>query len=236
MRSPIQPMKFYILGSIYFANFCLCMYFMISANVKNFAFLTAWTLLMNSVYLLLNLIADATFFFTSQDKFESLNEFSREKMAPVVNSFTYMVFIAFWGMTLMGDKVMKFPTDFASIIKNIYLHGLITVFVILDVFFYEHKKAKFDLINLVFIFIIFLLYATAASISIYAIGFIPYPFMVGATFFKLCLYGGILFLFVILGYLVHIGLNMIKYKFTKVNDEVITDNGVDTKAFIKDEV
>ena len=43
-------------------------------------------------------------------------------------------------------------------------------------------------------------------------------------------------MFVILGYLVHIGLNMIKYKFTKVNDEVITDNGVDTKAFIKDEV
>ena len=89
---------------------------------------------------------------------------------------------------------------------------------------------------MVFIFIVFLLYATAASISIYAIGFIPYPLMVGATFFKLCLYGGILFLFVILGYLVHIGLNMIKYKFTKVNDEVITDNGVDTKAFIKDEV
>ena len=74
---------------------------MISANVKNFAFLTAWTLLMNSVYLLLNLIADATFFFTSQDKFESLNEL---KMAPVVNSFTYMVFIAFWGMTLMETK------------------------------------------------------------------------------------------------------------------------------------
>ena len=65
---------------------------------------------------------------------------------------------------------MKFPTDFASIIKNIYLHGLITVFVILDVFFYEHKKAKFDLINLVFIFIVFLLYAIFCSIHI-AVGY-----------------------------------------------------------------
>ena len=233
MRSPIQPITFYILGSIYFVNFCLCMYFMISAGVKNFAFLTAWTLLMNSIYLFINLIADAFFFFTAQDKFDYIHEFSREKIAPVVNSFTYMVFISFWGMSLMGEKVMKFPTDFTSIIKNIYLHGLITVFVILDVFFYEHKIAKFDLKNLVFISIVFFLYGTAATISIYAIKFVPYPFMVGQPFLKLCLYGGFLFLFVILGYLIHLGLNMIKYKFTKVNDEVTIENVVDAKPLSK---
>ena len=231
MREPINPFKFYILASIYFANFCLCMYFMIAKHVKNLAFLTSWTLFMNSIYLFINLLADAFFFFTKQHTFDFLHEFSREKIAPVVNSFTYMVFIAFWGMASMGSSVMKFPLDFLSILKNIYQHGLITVFVILDVFFYEHKQSKFELINIVLLFIIFLLYGTAAAISIYIYNFIPYPFMKGVSFPRLCLYGGILFLFVILGYFIHIGINKLKYKLSKGKDDISID-GFDTKGLV----
>ena len=235
MRSSINPLKFYILASIYFANFCLCMYFMIAKHVKNLAFLISWTLFMNSIYLFINLLADAFFFFTNQHKFDWLHEFSREKIAPVVNSFTYMVFISFWGMASMGSSVMKFPLDFASILKNIYQHGLITVFVMLDVFLYEHKKSKFELINIALLFIIFILYGTSAAISIYEFDFFPYPFMINASFPRLCIYGGILFLFVILGYFIHIGLNKLKYKLTKENDDIITD-GFDTKGLVVNEV
>ena len=59
--------------------------------------------------------------------------------------------------------------------------------------------------------------------------------MEGASFPRLCIYGGILFLFVILGYFIHIGLNKLKYKLTKENDDIITD-GFDTKGLVVNEV
>ena len=235
MRTSINPFTYFVLSPIYIINFGLCCYFMYGAGLKNFAYLTSWTLLMNSTYLLINLIADTFFFFSKKSTLEFLHIFSREKIAPVVNSFTYMVFISFWGMASMGSSVMKFPLDFASILKNIYQHGLITVFVMLDVFLYEHKKSKFELINIALLFIIFILYGTSAAISIYEFDFFPYPFMEGASFPRLCIYGGILFLFVILGYFIHIGLNKLKYKLTKENDDIITD-GFDTKGLVVNEV
>ena len=105
----------------------------------------------------------------------------------------------------------------------------------LDVFLYEHKKSKFELINIALLFIIFILYGTSAAISIYEFDFFPYPFMEEASFPRLCIYGGILFLFVILGYSIHIGLNKLKYKLTKENDDIITD-GFDTKGLVVNEV
>ena len=51
-------------------------------KLDNNELLTAWTLYMNSFYLLLNVISDSFFFFTKNDKMEYLNAF---KMAQIVN-------------------------------------------------------------------------------------------------------------------------------------------------------
>ena len=241
MRTSINPITYFILSPIYIINFGLCCYFMYGAGLKNFAYLTSWTLLMNSVYLIINLIADTFFFFSKKDTLEFLHIFSREKIAPVVNSYTYMVFISFWGMVCMGPSVMDFPTDIQSIMNNIYLHGLITVFVILDLFFHHHENSKFNWVFLVCIFVVFFLYGESIIICKNFYNLIPYPFMKKISFALLLLYGSILFLFVVLGYFIHLGFIALKYKcFVKNNiidsAEDNIDRTVDNKPLVTDKV
>lgn len=241
MRTSINPITYFILSPIYLINFGLCSYFMYQAGLSNFAYLTSWTLLMNSVYLLINLIADTFFFFSKKDTLEFLHIFSRETIAPVVNSFTYMVFISFWGMVCMGPSVMDFPTNIQSIMKNIYLHGLITVFVILDIFFHHHENSKFNWIFLVGIFIVFFLYGVSIIICKNYFNLIPYNFMKGISFPLLLLYGSILFLFVLLGYFIHLGFIKLKYKFFVKKDiigsaETKIDDNIDNNPLVTDKV
>ena len=49
-------------------------------KLDNNELLTAWTLYMNSFYLLLNVISDSFFFFTKNDKMEYLNAFKWLKL------------------------------------------------------------------------------------------------------------------------------------------------------------
>ena len=66
-------------------------------KLDNNELLTAWTLYMNSFYLLLNVISDS-FFFTKNDKMEYLNAF---KMAQIVNILFLILSFLFIGLLFL---------------------------------------------------------------------------------------------------------------------------------------
>ena len=67
-------------------------------KLDNNELLTAWTLYMNSFYLLLNVISDSFFFFTKNDKMEYLNAF---KMAQIVNIIFLILSFLFIGLLFL---------------------------------------------------------------------------------------------------------------------------------------
>ena len=67
-------------------------------KLDNNELLTAWTLYMNSFYLLLNVISDSFFFFTKNDKMEYLNAF---KMAQIVNILFLILSFLFIGLLFL---------------------------------------------------------------------------------------------------------------------------------------
>lgn len=226
MRNSIPIPKYVIITIINITNLVLCIFYFVNSK-RCYAFLTMWTLLMNSVYLLLNTISDTYLFFTSKQTLEGLHDFSRNKMAPVVNSYSYMVFISFWGMACMGNKVMRLPTDAIGLLSNIYLHALITVFVIIDIYFSDHQKLKFSWITFAILTGIFALYSIDVVICLFVLNFSPYPFMENSAFWVVCICGVGLFLIVILGYFIHIGLLALKFK--------VCRNLLDSETVIPDE-
>ena len=67
-------------------------------KLDNNELLTAWTLYMNSFYLLLNVISDSFFFFTKNNKMEYLNAF---KMAQIVNIIFLILSFLFIGLLFL---------------------------------------------------------------------------------------------------------------------------------------
>ena len=67
-------------------------------KLDNNELLTAWTVYMNSFYLLLNVISDSFFFFTKNDKMEYLNVF---KMAQIVNILFLILSFLFIGLLFL---------------------------------------------------------------------------------------------------------------------------------------
>lgn len=132
---------------------------------------------MNSVYLLLNVISDSNFFFTKNEKIEFLNDFSRNKMAQIVNSFSYMVFFTYWLAVLMGPKVMKFPLKFNRRVNSLWHHGLITILILLDLFLHEHEQINFNFYDAIIISIFFVCYGITLAVEHFKYKVTPYKFM-----------------------------------------------------------
>ena len=143
-----------------------------------FMFLTMWTYYMNSIYLCINLICDFNLYIKKSNKLEKLNDWNRNTYSQICNTFTYLVFILFWSLILLGKDFMNFGKfNLFGIIINVYLHFLITVFCIIDIIIQEHNKITFKSKNFVIIIIIFTLYMILCVIGKYILDFCPYTFI-----------------------------------------------------------
>lgn len=223
MRKEINPVIFYVLSSLYIINVIQCVYFAISKNLATIELLTYWTLYMNSVYLLLNVISDSLFFFTKNENMEYLNSFSRNKMAQIVNPFSYFVFFFYWTAVLMGKNVMPFPLEIDKLLSSILHHFMITLFLILDLFLHEHDQITFNLFDVCIISCIFVGYGITIAINHFSFGRSPYPFMNGLSpvYLILIAIGG--FGAMVVSYLLHIGLLQLKHRCLNTNK--ISDDG-----------
>ena len=218
MRKEINPVVFYVLSSLYIINFIQCVYYLISKNIDTIPLLTSWTFYMNSVYLLLNVISDSYFFFTKKENLEFLNTFSRNKMAQIVNSFSYMVFFTYWIAVLMGPKVMEFPLEFNKVVSSLWHHGLITILIILDLFLYEHKQINFNLFDVMLISFIFLCYGITLAVEHFAFSITPYAFMKTLSPIFLLLIAILAFGLMMGGYFIHILLLKLKCNNKQINN------------------
>ena len=181
-------------------------------NYKCLIYLTVLTLDFNSIYLLLTFICDISFFICKSTALEKLNTFLRDKYCHVFNPASYLVTILFWSLAVVGGMGNIFyNVDF--IIFNIYAHLLITIFVIIDIFFSEHQKHIFSWKYLGMIFGYVFSYGIFCAILTLKFDNPPYPFLENMSIWDILGCYAIFAIICLLCYLLHIFIIKIKYKY-----------------------
>ncbi len=181
-------------------------------NYQFLLFLTILTLDFNSIYLLLSFICDISFFIFKSTKLEALNTFLRDKFCHIFNPASYFVTILFWILAAMGGMGDIF-FNARIIILNIHMHLLITIFVIIDIFFAEHQRHSFSWVYFGMIFGYIISYGIFCAILTLKFDSPPYPFLKGMPIWALIGCYAIFTIVCLLCYLLHILIFRIKYKY-----------------------
>ena len=173
-------------------------------------YLTMITWNFNSIYLLLCLICDISFYFKSK-KLKPLNNFLRNKFCNVINTMSFEVTVLYWALLFMGG--MRNLTGFLDFLSTFYFHFLISILVILDIFNANHRRHRFTYITLSFCYVYLVCYIIIGSISTWGFNKPPYPFLDGIKIYMVVVYGIAFFIILALCYLFLVSLYTIKYKY-----------------------
>ena len=198
---------------IYLFNTVIYILFLAHFELSHLYFLTTWTYWMNSIYLCVVLVCDVVYFFGWTQKLEKLQYFLRDSYCIVSMTFSYAVVILFWLLTFLGPDFMAAPNGTLETVLNFYLHGINTIFVIVDLFISEHKKIKFSVKYFIIISVIYWIYFGLGVYLKYELNFNPYTFMVNASFGQLVTSSFIMYIMVFNAYQIHLFFIHIKYKY-----------------------
>ena len=174
-------------------------------TMGNFAifFITMWAYYANSIYLFVVMICDIAYYF-SYNKLEALNYSFRRYFSVISMTYSYYVTLSFWVLVCFGNNVMTMKPSLAFKILSVYLHGINTLFVIVDLKVAEHYKVHFSYNHILGLLTVFLCYASLLLVARYIIHFNPYPFMTLVNLPVLIVIGVIMFGFIVLCYLFHL--------------------------------
>ena len=111
-------------------------------------FMTWWNLYINSIYFIVVLICDISLYFNNR-KMEKINFFFREHYSPICTTLTILVTIIFWFFIYLPLKIKneKKLNELGNFYENFYVHFLITIIQIFDIF-YAQKTFKASYLRL----------------------------------------------------------------------------------------
>ena len=216
MRESIDVVRLILSLILGIANTALCIAVIVThaSPLNPFVFLTNWGLWSNSFYLLVVMICDTIFFFKKdpQDFFEKINNFFRNSYSLVSFPLSYTIFLLYWVLLFSGgfsrpDGKEGGKSGLNSInFLNIYMHGLITVFLLIDLFVANHEVKKITWKYIAICSGVYWCYAVVALIWTFVFNLPPYAFLAKVPIWMLILLG-IVFNLVLIGfYVIHIQL------------------------------
>lgn len=200
----ITLMPYLVISYMAIVNFGILIYTFVDSMPKSFIFLTYWSYWGSTVYLSCIFFCDTAVFFFNEEKFENVNEYIRTIYSKYCFTYGYSVVIMYWFLVCLGDNYMQFDTDPIIMFFHIYLHGFITVMLLIDLILSPRRNIRWSNLDFLIISLCFLFYIIVALIANYGFNMPPYAFMSTAAFLELLLYGLGLYALQILCYLLHI--------------------------------
>ena len=143
-----------------------------------FFYLTFWSFWLNEFYITSLTICDILTFISKSTQFSIiLEKYLRNDFLRLIFPFSFTIVILFWLLVLLGDEFQS-VSGTNDLLIDILLHGIVFIFIIIDIIFYTHvyqPKIFFDIIIIssIFVFYIFIL-----GIGKYTINFDTYDFMI----------------------------------------------------------
>ena len=239
MRKSISTTQLLIIIIIGGINTYMFFGWFLELKNRRFLFMTWWSFYINSVLLMVNLFCDIYFYFTKNKKYEDLNYLFRNSYASVSTTLSIFVTFIFWTLIFRSLNVFNKSYDEDKIYRSIYIHLIITILLILDLFCSERDEPKFKFSELNIDYIILGLYMILTLLLIYVYDKPIYPFLKNIHIFTLLCYGIIFIIVMFISYYLYLGLLILKYKYNigleneneneinNLNDELFIDNKED---------
>ena len=145
---------------------------------RRLKFMTWWNLYLNSFYFIISLISDISLYFNNR-QMEKVNFFCREHYSAICTTLTILVSIIFWFMIylplVIKDQISKID-EMGRFYENLYVHLIITIIQILDIFFAQKTFMKFNFNHIIALTILFLTYGIVVAVEKFVYNFSIYPF------------------------------------------------------------
>jgi len=184
--------------------------------------ITRWSFFLNSIFTTICLICDIIIYHIEKEetsidmnynlmidkdinkkekninsKIKQLDDFNKNKYGIVCNTFCYFVSLGFLFLFLFENDIMQVSKSIKNLFNCIYLHFIMQIIIIINVFISERKKHFFSWSYLNIIFSIYLFYVIIIIFEKYFFGINAYFFMRDKTkfFLFLCFIFSWVFLF-----------------------------------------
>jgi hypothetical protein len=108
---------------------------------KIFFFLTIWSFWSNTFYIITITIIDI-FLYRGNKKVEKYNNFIRNDLVRIIFPFSISTVIIYWELVLLGDKFQGIGHSILEICKSFFMHGLVLLFMLFDLFTSHHLNKK----------------------------------------------------------------------------------------------
>ena len=116
--------------------------------------------------------------------FDKLNDWNRNSYSLVCNPFSFFVTISFWILYFLGESYIKVSLGFYPMMRTYYLHLIITIILLIDIFMSKRKpvaSGKYSWVSN-----LFLVYVIIIIIMKYKYNIIPYAFLNSGVLFLVC--------------------------------------------------
>ena len=210
MRDNITKWKFILICCLYTFNSLIFSLFIFNLKLVHFYFYTTWGLWAVSIYLIIVLICDISFYCFNSNYFDSLEKIMRNTIYKYIMSVSISIIILFWTLTLLGTDFMQKPKNKMENIFNYYLHGLNTIFGLLDLLLMPHENQEKNFFDFLIISIIYWIYMIVCCFAKYYANFNCYQFLVNATFVQLLSASFIMYIVVLNSYQIFMFLLQLK--------------------------
>ena len=188
-------------------------------EMSRFLYMTWWNFYITSIFFIGILICDVNLFVFKSKRFEHINHYFRNHFYPVVLVYGIFICIVFWGVinplsgyTIMGD-------NFYTIFRNCNVHGLIVVFLLIDMYFADREKYSYNNNDVFMLFGIITCYSILTIIMRKYFNIIVYNFFEIVSFKTMLLIGMSFYLFLFCFYYIYI--NFIDWKMRRKNNRYI---------------
>jgi len=145
MRNKITVFQYFITFLMSSFNTISFIYFISQLDeIDRLLYMTWWNFYISSIFFIAILICDTNLFIFKSKRFEHINYYFRNHFYPIILIYSIFVSIIYWCVInpLSGYKQMG--EDFYTIFKNFNVHGLIIIFLFLDMIFAERDIYSYN--------------------------------------------------------------------------------------------
>ena len=205
LRDKITPKQYFITFLLFSFNTISFFYFLSQLEeIDRFIFLTWWNFYISSIFFIIIFICDTNLFLFKSKRLEHINYYFRNHIYPVILIYSIFVSIIFWAIMnpLSGYKQMG--EDFYTIFRNCNVHGIIVIFLLIDMYFAERDKYSYNNNDVFMLFGIITCYSILTIIMRKYFNIIIYNFLERISFSFMIYVGLFFYLILFCFYMVYI--------------------------------
>lgn len=165
-------------------------------------FITLWSFWSNTFYIISITIIDI-FIYKEKCKCERFNNLIRNDFLRIFFPFSVGTVIIYWELFLLGNNYIDVSYTVLDITKNFFMHGLVLIFVLFDVFtsYHINKNNNYKR-DLIIISIIMILHFTIIIICKEFLNFYHWNFLIIADFRQIIGAFIIMYIIILNGYVI----------------------------------